>query len=523
MRYFAPTAVALALMLAGCQSTPKPEQKDASNQVKPAEPVQTAELETEEQLIEELTPAEPAPAADVWDHMARQMHWPDVDNKRVQTFKNWYKRNPEHLARVSERSEPFMHYIVARFEERGLPMELALLPIIESAFATYAISHVGASGFWQFTKPTAKHFGLQMDWWYDGRHDVVASTEAAIDMLEYLYKRLDNNWLYAVAAYNSGEGRVMRAIKRNRDAGKSTDFWSLSLPKETERYVPQLIALADVIKNPDAYGIKLHPVANQTRIAAVDVGAQIDLAYAAEMADVSVQQLQELNPGYHHWATSPKGPHQILLPLDKVDGFEQALAQSSPSDWLKWQRYQIKSGDSLSVIAKRHKTSVSIIKSVNHLKDNRITAGDHLLIPVAAKDASQYPMSLTQRASQRHAAGSNKIQHVVQSGDSLWELGRTYKVPYKSIARWNKIAVNSPLKLGSKLTIYTDKPSAKSSGNGVIRTITYKVRKGDSLSRIAARFRVTVKDLKRWNQFDDKYLQPGQKLKVHVDITKVSV
>ncbi|GLS84486.1 lytic transglycosylase [Paraferrimonas haliotis] len=522
MRQFVPTALVAALLLAGCQSsstiTKQPEPL-------PTEPTNTAPANA---AVVETPPKEPVKTEqavvieDVWQRMRMQMHMPIPQNKRVQTFENWYKRNPKHLARVSKRAEPYMYYIMEQVEARGLPMELALLPIIESAFAPYAISHVGASGFWQFTKPTAKHFGLHMDWWYDGRHDVIAATDAALDMLEYLYRRLDNNWLYAVAAYNSGEGRVMRSIRRNKQQGLATDFWSLNLPSETEKYVPQLLALADVIKNPDQYGITLFPIANKPVVEAVDAGSQIDLAFAADMANMSVQELQKLNSGYMQWATSPNGPHNILLPIDRVETFNNALANTDANARIKWQRYQIKNGDSLSVIAQRHKTSVDIIKQINGMNNNRIVAGKHLLIPVAAKDLSQYPLSLAQRQQAAQAASApNKINHVIQAGDSLWKIGQQYNVSYKKIARWNNMAENAPLRPGRTLVVYSN--SAKVTSNGVIRTITYRVRKGDSLSLIASRFNVTVKQLKQWNQFDSKYLQPGQRLKVHVDITKVNV
>ncbi|MGL4475082.1 MAG: transglycosylase SLT domain-containing protein, partial [Shewanella sp.] len=253
-------------LLTGCQSFDNTEAELPQAKVTRA-PV------TPEEIIVETTP-EPVVITDVWQRVREQLEFPIPDEKLVNQYRDWYIKHPEHLATISERASPFMFMIVEQLEQRNLPMELALLPIVESAFDPFAYSHGAASGLWQFTSPMAKHFGLSMNWWYDGRRDVPAATTAALDMLEYLHGKTHNNWLYAIAAYNTGEGRVLNAVKRNRAKGQSTDFFSLSLPRETERYVPQLLALADVIKNADKYGIKLTPIANEPVLEVIDVGSQ---------------------------------------------------------------------------------------------------------------------------------------------------------------------------------------------------------------------------------------------------------
>ncbi|MCL1039189.1 LysM peptidoglycan-binding domain-containing protein [Shewanella submarina] len=477
-----------------------------------------------------VIPENPLPApiiiTDVWERIRLNMQMSIPDEKLVNQYRDWYIRHPNHLARVSERAEPFMYLIVEELEKRNMPIELALLPIVESAFDPFAYSHGAASGLWQFTSPMAKHFGLKMNWWYDGRRDVPAATHAALDMMQYLHGKTHGNWLYAIAAYNTGEGRVLNAVKRNKRKGRSTDFFALDLPRETERYVPQLLALADVIKNADKYGIKLAPIANKPAIEVIDVGSQIDLSFAADLADMPLSSLHKLNPGYNRWSTAPDGPHKLVVPVDKADGFKLALADTDSSQRLHWLRYEIKSGDSLGLIANKYHTTIDVIRSVNGIKGNTIVAGKHLLIPVAAKDPELYSLSSDQRLARKQGVkrADYKVDYQVKSGDSLWKIARANKVKVSQLAAWNSMAPKDPLRVGQKLVIWTNKVSENQTQSSVMRTINYKVRSGDSLARIANKFNVTIKDLLRWNSLDSKkYLQPGQMLKLYVDVTKMSV
>lgn len=487
----------------------------------------------------EIEPLKPIPAAaiqslentllssdNVWQRLTQQLRMPIPENKRIQKSRKWYLSHPKHLNAVSLRAEPFMFMIVEEVEKRNLPMELALLPIIESAFDPFAYSHGSASGVWQFTAPTAKYFGLKINWWYDGRRDVPAATTAALDMMEYLYKRMDNNWLYAIAAYNTGEGRVRRAIKRNKKAGKPTDFWSLDLPKETERYVPQLLALADVLKHSDAYGITLHKIQNKEQVELVEIDSQIDLAFAADLADMTLTELHKLNPAFNRWATAPSGPHHLLLPIDKVEQFQENLSQTKPEERLKWVRYKVKSGDSLSNIAEKFNTTSSVIRTVNKMKSNQIIAGKHLLILVSSKDPRAYKMSLEQRTTKRQAKkrGRYKVDYVVQSGDSFWKIAKKYKTSSRSIAHWNHLSPRDTLKVGQRLVLWTnEKKLGNVDTHHTMRKISYRVRQGDSLSRIAYKFKVKINDIKSWNKLSSKkYLKPGQVLRIYVDVTNVS-
>jgi membrane-bound lytic murein transglycosylase D len=463
---------------------------------------------------------------DVWQRIRGQLKFNIPQNKRVIIQRDWYAKHSSYLTRIAKRAEPFLYYIVKELELNNVPVELALLPIVESAFDPFAYSHGRASGMWQFIPSTGTRFHMKQNWWYDGRRDVIASTSGAIKYMTYLHDFFDGDWLLALAAYNSGEGRVQRAVRKNKKLGKKTDFWSLDLPKETRAYVPKLLALADIVKRPEQFNLKLYGIANEEVIAQVDIKSQIDLAKAASLADLSLPELQRLNPGFNRWATDPDGPHRLLLPKHKVTHFKQGLAKLTKDERLAWQRYKIKNGDNLGYIASKFHTSIELIRQVNNIKGNQIRAGKHLLIPVAAKSLDSYILSKNQRIAKKQSKSQKgfKIVHNIISGDTLWDIGQQYKVSASKIAQWNGFSPRDPLKLGRKLVIWQKPKTSKKAGHqsveeAIIRNITYKVRPGDSFARIADKFNVRISDIERWNSLNrNKYLQPGQRLKLAVDI-----
>lgn len=251
------------------------------------------------------------------------------EQQRIQKFVNEYRANEEQLNRISTKASPYLHYIVEELEKRNMPGELALLPMIESAFEPRATSHVGAAGLWQFMGGTGRQFGLKQDNWYDGRRDITASTNAALDYLEFLHHEFDDNWMLALAAYNAGPGRVQKAIKRNLKAGLPVNFWSLKLPKETEAYVPKFLALAEVIGNPQKHDISLPHIENKPYFKPVDPGKHLTFNKVAKLADINVKELQRLNPGYRKDSTHPKGPKQLLLPIENATKLEDKLAEGN--------------------------------------------------------------------------------------------------------------------------------------------------------------------------------------------------
>lgn len=457
-----------------------------------------------------------------------------LDNPRIQSQLKWYVNNPNYLTRTFKRSSRYLFHIVEELEKRNLPLELALLPLVESAFDPFAYSHGRASGLWQFIPGTGKMYGMHQNWWYDGRRDVLASTQGAIDYLSYLNKRFDGNWLHALASYNSGSGRVSKAIRKNKKKGKATDFWALKLPRETRAYVPKLLAISKVVADPDKYGVELPAIPNKPYFKVVNIGSQLDLAQAASMADIDIQELYKLNPGFNQWATAPLGPHRLLLPIDKAGAFSQKLSQLKPEQRLTWNRYSVRTGDSLIKIAKKFNTTPKLIKEVNRLSSNMIRVKQKLLIPVASKNKQYYDLSEQNRLASKQAKikgtkNSSKITHTVKAGDTIWDLSRQHKVSVRSIAKWNGMAPGDVLKPGTKLLIWSKAHQSNQSAidatsipnRNMIKRIGYRVRNGDSLARIASKFSVRVKDLVAWNKLDKKkYLQPGQKLTIYVDITR---
>ena len=462
-----------------------------------------------------------AVVTDVWKRASNNFALSIPDNKRIDAQRKWYLKHPEYMARVVKRAKPFLYYITEEIEKRGMPMELVLLPIVESAFDPFAYSHGRAAGMWQFIPGTGKRFGMQQNWWYDGRRDVIASTKGALDYLTYLNNMFDGNWLHALAAYNSGEGRVLKAIKANKRAGKPTDFWNLNLPRETRAYVPKLLALADILKNKDSYAYAWPEVENVAVIEVVDIDSQVDLAFAAELAGMSLKELHGLNPGFNRWATSPEGPHRLVLPLNKAATFSQALAKIDQKERLNWVRHTVKAGDSLGKIAQQYHTTINVLKKVNELDSTMIRIGQALMVPVALQELDSYTLSQEQRLAslQNNSSTKQKIRHTVKSGDTLWDIARKYNISTKQLAKWNGMAPGDTLRLGKTLIIW-QKGAAKS---GVTKKLTYTVKNGDSLSRIANKFNVKVSDIGKWNALNTKrYLQPGQKLNLYVDVTRLN-
>ena len=461
---------------------------------------------------------------DLWQRIRAGFQLPPISNQRVQQELDWYAKHPSYMSRVSERGSKYLYYIVEELDKRGMPMELALLPIVESAFDPFAYSHGRASGMWQVIPGTGKMLGLKQNWWYDGRRDIVASTDAALDYLEQLHKRFDNDWLLALASYNSGGGNVNKAIRKNKKRHKGLDYWSLDLPKETEAYVPRLLAIKALVETPDIYSVQLHPVPNEPYFTAIDVGSQIDLAQAAELADMSMDEFYSLNPGFNQWATDPDGPHTLILPQLKADTFHQRLAATPEAQRVTWHRYVIQPGDALTTIAKKYKTTVDSLQAINDLHGTNIRAGKTLLVPMASADAQFYTYSLPQRVKRKQAKGQgHKLQYVVQSGDSLWTIGRRYKVSSAQIASWNAMAPTDPIRPGQKLVIWNKLTTKTTDSSAVTRKVAYQVRSGDSLARIADKFNLRVGDILQWNQVNPKkYLQPGDRLTLFVDVTNVN-
>ncbi|MDH4109364.1 MAG: LysM peptidoglycan-binding domain-containing protein [Gammaproteobacteria bacterium] len=464
---------------------------------------------------------------DLLEQLRRNFELDSVMNARVQAELDWFLKHPEYLDRVFTRAQRYLPYIVAELERRKLPMELALLPIVESAFDPFAYSHGRAAGLWQLIPGTARRFGVRQNWWYDGRRDVVDSTRAALDYLAALHELMEGDWLLAVASYNSGEGNVLRAVKSNRKAGKPADFWNLRLSKETSAYVPRLMALVEIVREPEAHGITLPSLVDEPQFVAVEIEGQVDLALAAELAGLDLDTLSAYNAGVNRWATDPGGPHRLILPAGHDEGFALALAEIPPNERVRWQRHKVRNGETLSEIADKYHTTIAEVKAANNIRGNIIRAGDHLMIPMASKPLTAYSKSADARREQiqnRERAG-NRVEHTVAAGESFWSIGQRYGVGTRDLAAWNGMAPRDTLSIGQTLVVWTDRmpPSTAPTSMNLTRKLNYTVRQGDSLYLIASRFRISVTDLVRWNNIDkDKILRPGQRLTMYVDVAQQS-
>jgi membrane-bound lytic murein transglycosylase D len=516
----------VAAVLSGCQSLPW--QKQESQNVTSVTVANPPTRQAVESMPLEVQPSSQSKPATIWERLFKGYALHKPVNKRLVREYNWYSKHPEYLERVQERAEPYLHFILEETEKRNMPTELVLLPVVESAFQPFAYSPGRAAGLWQFIPSTGRMYDLHQNWWYDGRRDVMASTRAALDYLQSLANEFDGDWNLALASYNAGAGNVRRAIRNNKKKNLPTDYWSLKLPRETMTYVPRLLAVSQVFAQANDIGLTLRPIANEPQLAEVRIDNQIDLAKAADMAGMNIEELYQLNPAYNRWATEPGKQANLLVPVDKEPQFTQQLAQLDPGELVEWQRYKIKNGDVLGKIARKHNTTVDIIRDINNLKNSRIRAGKYLLIPVASKNSDAYKLSVGQRLKSQQSAKrkGNRIEHVVQPGDTLWDIARSYQLSHKSIASWNGIAPGDPLHIGQKLVLWIKKADSKTvvalNTTPANRTsnIRYTIRKGDSLWRIADKFNVSVSDLKQWNSLSQRHLQPGDTLKLKVDVTE---
>ncbi|MFT5504450.1 MAG: membrane-bound lytic murein transglycosylase D, partial [Gammaproteobacteria bacterium] len=406
-----------------------------------------------------------------WHRLQHGMKMTSVMNKRVRVQLDWYLKHRGYLQRVMERARPILPFILDELENRQLPTELALLPIVESAYRAFAYSHGRASGLWQIIPSTGRYLGLKQNWWYDGRRDILDSTRAAMYYLDSLANQFDGDWELALASYNAGPGRIRGAIRHNKKKEKPTDFWHLTqLKKETLAYVPKLLALKELFQNPAKYNLDLLHVSNQVEYGVVQLDGQIDLALAADLAGISVNQLYQLNPAFNRWATPPKGPHRLLLPRGQVVKFKQAIAQIPANERINWVRHKIKTGETLSHISQKYQTTTQLIKSVNKIKGTQIRAGKYLMVPTATQSLKTYSLSKSSRIDkvQNTQREGEKQTHIVRSEQSLWSISRTYGVTTSALAKWNGIAPIDTLRIGQKLVIWT-KPSKS------LQTVSYSL------------------------------------------------
>lgn len=425
-----------------------------------------------------------------------------IENPRIDRQRLAFASQPRYFELTSRRSERYLHYVVEQLDERGMPLELALLPFVESGYNPMALSRSQAAGIWQFIPSTGAVFSLRQDSWYDGRRDITASTTAALDYLTKLNQMFDGDWLLAVAAYNCGEGCVGRAIKANRARGLPTDYWHLDLPDETMNYVPKLLALSQIIERPELHGAILPELADSPYFAAVTIERQLDLHKAAELADVPPEDFIKLNPGFKQRVTAP-GAYQLLVPIDRVEQFSTALAELPEEEHLSYQRYHVRAGDTLSQIASRHGVVLADLREVNQLDSNMLRIGQVLMLPYSATTPS------APAGAQPVMVASRRYQ--VRSGDNLWEIARRHGISVASLKQQN-LLTSPALKVGQTLDI----PGTSHATSTPDREpVVYTVKPGDSLFSISRQFNIAIDRIREHNQLGT-YLQPGQQLTLRI-------
>ncbi|MGH8318487.1 MAG: LysM peptidoglycan-binding domain-containing protein [Steroidobacteraceae bacterium] len=460
---------------------------------------------------EQAAPLAPAQYADLFDRMRAGFALPDPDEPSIDEQLNWYASNPEYLQRAFGRADMYLYYIVTQLEARHMPLELALLPVIESAFEPYAYSRARASGLWQFISGTGSRFGLKQDWWYDGRRDVVASTNAALDYLQALHDEFNGDWLLAVAAYNCGAIAVQHAVQVNEAEHRPIDFWDLRLPRETEAYVPKLLAMKRLVEDPPKYGLAFTAIPNQPFFAHVPTGGhQINLQVAAQIAGISAEEIYDLNPAFHRWATDPTGPFYLLLPVDAAPIFTQNVAELTADELMGVEHYEVRRHDSIYSVARHFKTSVEILRKLNTLPGGRLTVGADVLVPATTYTLPANVRLAAARVDGRARWGSYLQFQVVRRGDSLWSIARHYRMSPRTLARMNGISVHHILRPGERLRLYARVPVEH---HGELRFEV--VRTGDTLWSIARRYGMSVRTLASLNGIErGETLHPGERLRL---------
>ena len=457
----------------------------------------------------------------------------DPDEPAIDAQLEWFANHPDFLERTWSRASLWLYYIVGQLEERNMPRELALLPVIESAFEPYAYSRASASGLWQFISDTGRRFGLKQDWWYDGRRDPIAATSAALDYLQALHEEFNGDWLLAIAAYNCGELMVSRAIERNERRGLPTDFWHLRLPAETRSYVPELLAMRRLVANPERYGLEFSPIPDRPYFVEVATGGPVALKVVAEITGVSVDDLYDLNPGFHQWATDPNGPFRILVPTDVAEGLQQTLAQLTPDERMDVVHYTVQRHDTLAGIARRFGTTPQVIRELNDLSGNaRPFIDTDLQIPsrgIQLPEKVEHAALLASMPARRYRRGyrySRPRIHIVRRGDTLYSLAQRLGTDVNTLAALNGMSPDGQLRAGQRLRVSARYTSAQLRPVGAetrglaarapdgSRRMSYVVRPGDTLFGIARLLQVSVRELLSWNALrgHGRYLRPGEVL-----------
>jgi membrane-bound lytic murein transglycosylase D len=403
-----------------------------------------------------VTTASPPTPESLWKRVRNGFALPEIDSQLVARHEAWFLNHPDYFQRMIERSRLYLYFIVEEIDKRKMPMEVALLPMIESAYNPVAYSRARAVGIWQFMPSTGKRYGLQQNWWYDGRRDVLAATRAALDYLEKLHEEF-NDWQLALAAYNWGENGVSRAISRNRIKRKPTGYENLRMPRETRNYLPKLQAVRNIITNPALLSFPLDDIPNQPYFTAVSMPEHIDLQVAAQLAEMSIDDFRSLNPGHTRPVIMSNSSRTLLLPIDKA-GIFSANLKGYDQPLVSWQTYTLKKNESPDSVAAKFGITQARLREINGL--NRHVAfrpGRSLLVPMN-EDADTSNLNETWNSPEFQAPEDlygSRVAYRVKNGDSLYSIALKHRVTVAALKEWNHLSGNQ-LRIGQRLAIYSN-------------------------------------------------------------------
>jgi len=485
----------LLFLIVGCETTPVLTIKNNSECI-----TTYSDNECISSSEESLVVFKPLPS-DVWEYMIFNSDYEKdfILDKKTLSYINRHIQDLEKFNDYLNKSYYFIYYVIQELEAANLPVELALIPFIESNYDPFSISPSGAVGLWQFMPKTGRIFNLEKSWWSEDRHDPFRSTHAAIGYFKYLFERFDNDIYLALAAYNAGPTYLDRQIKKNYRRGIDTDFWSLSLNSQVTEYIPKYVALREVVFNSEKYNVNLPFIPVESVVQKIEIPGQVEILTLSEYLDIKPELIYKLNAGYTKWASAPKDKSIFYVPIEKTFLLDSPDSPFENVNQINWISHVVVSGDSLWKLAKKYDTEIRIIKEINYIDSDLLSINDTLLIPLSKSKSNNFiPYEM----------------HIVSEGDTLWDLSKKYNIDIEDLIRMNSLKKDSYLQLGQQLTI--GNKNIHRNIESKKRTILYSVKQGDNLYKISDLFDVTVESIKEINDFETSDLMPGQIIKIAI-------
>ena len=434
-----------------------------------------------------------------WQDVRYNFSLKKQDNKEISKQLQLYIINKRSFEKSLQNATPYMFFIKEEIKKEKLPMELILLPMVESDYKPFAHSWAGASGIWQMMPGTASGLNLKIDWWIDERRSITKSTKAALHYLKYLNNFFDNNWLLAIASYDSGAGTVKKAITK----ANHNDFWQLPLPRETQNYLPKLFALKEIIQNPEKYGITLPQIPNKPYFISTHTSKQIPIQKIAQLIHISTKQMYNLNPQYRRWSTAPNSNNNLLIPIEKANIFHKNIAKLKNHKNKKLKKYKIRSGDSINLIAKKNKIKVSHLLEINKLNSTLIKRGNYLLLPSKHIKINGLNKEKTIKIRGDNLPGPKRLTYITKQHDTAQRIAKKFNIKTRELIYWNQL--KTKIKPGAKLVIWKNP-------NKIPKT--YIVKSRDSLFKISKKYKISVQSIKRKNHLKTNTIRLNQELKL---------